>query len=112
MEAEELKELGDIPADNEGPVFAEPWQAQAFALAVQMQREGLFTWSEWGDLMGESIEAARADGDPDLGNTYYLHWLATLEKISSDKGLCSEDSLLKRKALIDEEHKKLHGHGH
>lgn len=79
-------EMG-IPRNAEGPVFREPWEAQAFALAVSLNERGLFTWKEWAQVLGEEIKKAQAAGDPDTGETYYRHWLATLERIVAEKGL-------------------------
>jgi nitrile hydratase accessory protein len=73
--------------DQNGPVFREPWQAQAFALAVSLRERGLFTWSEWAATLGDEIKKAQAAGDPDTGETYYQHWLATLERILGEKGV-------------------------
>lgn len=75
------------------PVFAEPWQAQAFAMAVALHRQGLFTWREWADALAAEIAAAAARGEPDLGDTYYAHWLAALEKLVAAKGASSEAEL-------------------
>ena len=36
-----------IPRDDDGPVFREPWEAQAFAMALALHERGLFTWTEW-----------------------------------------------------------------
>jgi nitrile hydratase accessory protein len=76
-----------IPRNAEGPVFREPWEAEAFALAVSLNQRGLFTWKEWAATLGEEIKKAQAAGDPDTGETYYRHWLATLERIVAAKGL-------------------------
>ena len=78
-----------LPRDEGGPVFREPWEAQAFALAVALNERGLFTWSEWAAALGEEIKRAQAAGDPDLGNTYYRHWLVALERILAAKGVAS-----------------------
>ena len=75
---------GDLPAlprDQDGPVFNAPWEAQAFAMAVQLHATGHFTWSEWADRLAAEIRRARDRGDPDLGTTYYEHWLRALERI-------------------------------
>ena len=77
----------NIPRDEDGPVFREPWEAEAFALAVSLNERGLFTWKEWAKILGEEIKKAQAAGDPDTGETYYQHWLATLERILSKKGI-------------------------
>ena len=76
-----------IPRDDAGPVFREPWQAQAFAMALHLHDRGLFKWSEWAATLGEEIKKAQAAGDPDTGETYYHHWLATLERMVAAKGL-------------------------
>src|SRR6201986_2656544 len=68
-----------IPRDSDGPVFREPWEAQAFAMALALHARGLFTWSEWAASLADEIKRAQASGDPDTGETYYRHWLATLE---------------------------------
>ena len=67
-----------IPHDEQGPVFREPWEAQAFAMALALQQRGLFTWSEWATALGQEIKRAQTAGDPDTGDTYYRHWLANL----------------------------------
>jgi nitrile hydratase accessory protein len=77
----------NIPRDEDGPVFREPWEAEAFALAVSLNERGLFTSKEWAKILGEEIKKAQAAGDPDTGETYYQHWLATLERILSEKGI-------------------------
>src|ERR1700720_1740883 len=82
-----------IPRDRDGPVFREPWEAQAFAMAVTLQARGLFTWSEWAAALGEEIKRAQAAGDPDTGETYYRHWLATLERLVAAKGVASSETL-------------------
>ena len=82
-----------IPRNTEGPVFREPWEAQAFALALSLQERGVFTWSEWATTLGDEIKKAQATGDPDTGDTYYHHWLATLERIVAEKGLSDARTL-------------------
>jgi nitrile hydratase accessory protein len=77
----------NIPRNVEGPVFRAPWEAEAFALAVSLNERGLFTWKEWAATLGDEIKKAQAAGDPDTGETYYHHWLATLERIVAAKGL-------------------------
>ena len=80
----DLAALPAIPADDDGPVFREPWQAQAFALAVELSEAGLFTWREWAEALGQEIAAAGPDDPPEH---YYEHWLAALEKLADRKGL-------------------------
>lgn len=78
-----------LPCDAEGPVFREPWEAQAFALAIDAHARGLFSWPEWAAALSAQIKAAQAAGDPDTGETYYRHWLATLEALTVQKGAAS-----------------------
>ncbi len=82
-----------IPCDAEGPVFREPWEAQAFAMVVALQERGVFTWPEWAATLGEEIKAAQRAGDPDTGETYYHHWLAALESIVTRKGVADRAAL-------------------
>jgi nitrile hydratase accessory protein len=81
-----------IPRNAEGPVFREPWEAQAFALALSLNERGVFSWKEWAAALGDEIKKAQAAGDPDTGETYYHHWLATLERIAA-KGLADPHML-------------------
>jgi nitrile hydratase accessory protein len=90
-----------IPRDEGGPVFREPWEAQAFALAVALNARGLFTWTEWAAALSEEIKRAQAAGDPDLGNTYYRHWLAALERLVAHKGLTSTAMLARTREAWD-----------
>ena len=83
----------NIPRDEDGLVFREPWEAEAFALAVSLNERGLFTWKEWAKILGEEIKKAQAAGDPDTGETYYQHWLATLERILAEKGVADPGRL-------------------
>jgi nitrile hydratase accessory protein len=78
-------------------VFAEPWQAQAFALAVKLSEHGHFTWKEWAAALGEELKAAAARGEPDDGSHYYEHWLATLERLVTAKGLSDPGAMAARK---------------
>ena len=82
-----------IPRDDNGPVFRAPWEAHAFAMALALHERGLFGWSEWAVMLGEEIKKAQAAGDPDTGETYYHHWLATLERMVAEKGVTSSESL-------------------
>src|SRR5262249_22168228 len=82
-----------IPCNAEGPVFREPWEAQAFAMALALHERGLFTWQEWAATLGEEIKRAQAAGDPDTGETYYRHWLNTLERLVATKGVTDSTML-------------------
>ena len=97
LDEERLQALPPLPSDEEGPVFAEPWQAQAFALAVKLSEHGHFTWKEWAAALAAELKAAADRGEPDDGSHYYEHWVAALESLVAQKGLADQDSLLARK---------------
>jgi nitrile hydratase accessory protein len=85
--------LPGLPRDADGPVFAEPWEAQAFSIVVALHERGVIEWPEWTARLAAEIERAQAAGDPDTGETYYRHWLAALERLVSEKGLADADTL-------------------
>jgi nitrile hydratase accessory protein len=90
-----------IPRGPDGPVFREPWEAQAFAMIVALHERGLFSWSEWTEVLGDEIKRAQAGGDPDTGETYYLHWLAALERIVAQKGMTVAPTLMRYRDAWD-----------
>jgi len=96
-DTERLAALPHLPRDTGGPVFAEPWEAQAFALAVKLSEQGYFSWKEWAAALAEELKAAAARGEPDDGSQYYRHWLATLERLVATKGLTDPAAMLARK---------------
>jgi len=90
-----------IPRDAEGPVFREPWEAQAFAMALALHARGLFTWPEWAATLADEIKRAQAAGDPDTGETYYRHWLNTLERLVTEKGATDTTTLARYREAWD-----------
>ncbi len=82
-----------IPRDAGGPVFREPWEAQAFAMTLALYDRGLFTWPEWATTLATEIKRAQSLGDPDTGETYYLHWLNALERLVAEKGITDRKML-------------------
>ena len=93
--------LPGIPRDEGGPVFREPWEAQAFSMALALHQRGVFTWPEWASALAEEIKRAQAAGDPDTGATYYRHWLATLERLVAEKGIVTEQTLARYRDAWD-----------
>ncbi|MGE5669729.1 MAG: nitrile hydratase accessory protein [Betaproteobacteria bacterium] len=89
-----LDALKAMPAGERTRTFNEPWEAQAFAIAVALQWRGLFTREEWAVALGEEIRNAQARGDPDTGDTYYRHWLAAIERLVQEKGIASGETLI------------------
>jgi len=91
--AEAVAALPTLPLDEGGPVFREPWEAQAFAMTLALYRRGLFTWPEWAAALAAEIKRAQEAGDPDAGDTYYRHWLAALERLVAEKGIADPADL-------------------
>ena len=89
------------PAPDTTPPFTEPWQAQAFAMVLQLHERGLFSWPEWAAALAAQITRAQAAGDADLGDTYYRHWLAALEQLVAEKGASSAAELARYRQAWD-----------
>lgn len=94
MSAPDPLALPGLPKDVDGPVFAAPWQAQAFALTVELHAQGAFSWPEWAQALSDELKAA---GPADDGSRYYEHWLAALERLVAAKRLAGADALRERK---------------
>ena len=105
-EAARLAALPSLPRDTGGPVFAEPWEAQAFALAVKLSEKGYFTWKEWAATLAGELKAAAGRGESDDGSQYYHHWLAALERLVAAKGLTDPAAMLERKEAWAEAYRR------
>src|SRR5918992_668989 len=90
-----------VPRDDDGPIFREPWEAQAFAMTLALQERGLFTPAEWSEALGKEIKRAQAAGDPDTGETYYRHWMAALERLIEDKNVSSQETMQRYREAWD-----------
>ena len=97
----EVPPVPGIPTGPEGPVFREPWEAQAFAMTLALHQRGLFTWNEWAATLADEIKLAQSAGDPDHGDTYYQHWLAALERIVAGKGITDSATLARYRDAWD-----------
>jgi nitrile hydratase accessory protein len=97
-----VAEVAPIPrGPDDAPVFREPWEAQAFAMAVTLHERGLFTWKEWAAALSDEIRKAGAAGDCGDGSTYYRQWLAAIERLVAEKGLADERTLAERRDAWD-----------
>jgi nitrile hydratase accessory protein len=96
-----LDAVPGIPREADGPVFREPWEAQAFAMTLALHARGLFSWPEWAAMLGEEIRRAQSAGDPDTGETYYRHWLNALERIVAAKGVTDAGTLARYRDAWD-----------
>ncbi len=106
MNRPDIAALPRLPVDADGPVFAEPWQAQAFALTVQLHAEGAFSWSEWAQALAKELRAADDRGEPDDGNHYYEHWLSALERLLAARDMASPQALADRKQAWAEAYRR------
>ena len=97
MSTDDAMRLPGLPQNGSEPVFRAPWEAQAFALTLNLFERGCFTWKEWAEHLGAEIAAARGRGDDEDGSRYYEYWLAALEKIVASKGLVATSELAIRK---------------
>ncbi len=91
--AKALDALPEIPRDDDGPVFRDPWEAQAFAMTLRLYQQGFFTWPEWAEVLAAEIKRAQETGDLDKGDTYYHHWLNALECLVTEKGIANTATL-------------------
>ena len=97
-------------SDRVATVFAEPWEAQAFAIVITLSDNGYFTWGEWANTLAETISRSKAKGGPTDGSDYYLNWIIALEEILQSKGLADSKSLKTVKAEWEQAY-KLTPHG-
>jgi nitrile hydratase accessory protein len=87
-------ELPGLPRDDDGPVFREPWEAQAFAMAVKLHEAGVFSWPEWAEALGAELSNMP-------GRHYYECWLAALEAMAERKGITTASERIERIAAWD-----------
>jgi len=92
----DLDSLPALPRDDAGPVFKAPWEAQAFAMALELHRRGVFTWREWAGTLAAEIAHAKAQHAWDDGSRYYERWLGALEKLVAQKHVVGEADLSRR----------------
>ncbi len=98
--------LPGLPRNDDGPVFDEPWQASAFAVAVSLSRQGHFSWKEWAAALADELRASAARGEPADGSHYYHCWLTTLERLVVTRGLSQSGELLSCKEAWAEAYRR------
>lgn len=98
-----IGELNDL-TDTE-LVFSEPWEAQAFAIAVMLSKNGYFTWKEWTARFSDVIAESKANGGPIDGSDYYENWVITLEKLITEKDITDFSKLKNTKVAWEEAYK-------
>ncbi len=109
-DSNKFADLPLLPRNDEGPVFAEPWQAQAFAVVVELTETGQLTREEWAERLGAVFREAEERGEYDTGQRYYDHWLTTLERLVVEKGLTGWDDLATERGTIraNDHHRREH----
>jgi nitrile hydratase accessory protein len=109
-----LAELPLLPRDDDGPVFAEPWQAQAFAMVAGLIDSQMVSREEWAERLGAVLKEAEERGEYDTGVHYYDHWLVALEGLVVEKGFAGLQELTKEKEEIaaNDHHRREHQLGH
>jgi nitrile hydratase accessory protein len=115
--SDNLARLPLLPRDDEGPVFTEPWQAQAFAVVVELIQSGRLTHQEWAGRLGKAFRAAEERGEQHTGERYYQYWLAALENLAVEKQLTGWDDLAAERETIEAEdqhrrEEQISGHHH
>jgi nitrile hydratase accessory protein len=109
-----VADLPLLPRDDDGPVFAEPWQAQAFATVVELIESGELSGEEWAAALGAVLKEAEGRGEYDTGDRYYEHWLTALERLAVGKAMAGWQELETEKQEIEENdhHRREHQLGH
>jgi nitrile hydratase accessory protein len=106
-----------LPRDDDGVVFAAPWEAKAFALVVHLHQRGSFAWSDWVNALSSEIAADKARSEP---TPYYLLWLSAAEQLIAARGLVDALQLAATRAALhlaqqhathDHDHDHDHDHG-
>ena len=92
-----LQRLPGLTRGEDEPVFRDAWEAEAFALVIELHAAGRFTWPQWSSTLAAEISAAQTQGDADLGDTYYHHWLAALERLCAEGRLVTREEAAARK---------------
>lgn len=103
-----LAALPLLPRDDDGPVFAEPWQAQVFAVVVQLTERGELSWQDWAERLGAEFKGAERRGDVRTGANYYDHWLNALEGFLIETDIAQPDDLAAERETIraDDHHRR------
>ena len=105
-----LADLPLLPRDEDGPVFEEPWQAQAFAVVVELIKSGDLSQEEWANALGAVLKEAENKGEFDAGASYYYHWLTALERLIVNKKMIGWQELAdeKREIADSDHHRREH----
>jgi len=70
--------------------FDEPWQAEAFAIVVALHERGVFTWTEWAEMLSQEVKQPGAAAD---GSDYYQCWLRALERLLAARDIAATSEI-------------------
>jgi len=84
-----------LPRSNGELVFEAPWECRAFGMAVALNEDKQYEWSEFQGRLAEEIAEAERTG---ASSTYYERWLASLERLLLEKGMVTPEELESRTA--------------
>ena len=104
----DMEEGISLPRKNGELVFDAPWEGRAFGMAVALNENGEYEWSEFQRLLAAEIADAKNSNDP---STYYERWLASLEKLLLDKGMLEAKELEVRTSEYASGERDDHWHG-
>ncbi len=103
----------ELPRDEAGPVFSEPWQARIFGLVVHLCEARGIPWKEWADHFGRELaEAAAPDSGRDPG-AYYERWLSAAESFLAERDLVDSETRARVKdEILAQQIADRHSHDH
>jgi nitrile hydratase accessory protein len=102
MNPNELPSVPPLPEGIGEPVFNEPWEASAFAIAVSLNQAGLFTWNEWVECLSNEIKEAETAHHESGEGHYYHTWFAALEKLIVAKKVLDKKSIDSKQLYLRE----------
>jgi nitrile hydratase accessory protein len=101
--ATKLEELMSAIGRGGETAFSAPWEARAFAMAVELSQAGVFGWDDFRRHLIREIGVAdkvHAHGWVEPGAGYYTHFLRALEALLREKGIVDEAALVAAMAAI------------
>jgi nitrile hydratase accessory protein len=84
---------GPLKRRDGEPAFAEPWHAQALAMADLLVKSGQISAARWTDTLGSEIKASEKSGAADEPETYFRAVLSALERLLASDGRITRSEL-------------------
>ena len=98
-----------LPRENGELVFASPWEARVFGLAVALHEQGAFEWKQFSQTLSEQIAQAEKAGE---SSTYYERWLCALRVVTTSRDLLALQQISDRTERVEKEDDHTHDHDH